>query len=69
VAAKTTAESSVITRLKTKLKSVVDAGIVAMVTQGVTEERKAEFRQSLKENGYEEYCRVYQQIHDRRKEK
>lgn len=69
VAAKTTAESSVISRLKTKLKSVVDAGIVAMVTRGVTEEGKEAFRRELQENGYEEYCRVYQQAYDRRKEK
>ena len=69
VASKTTAESAEITRLKTKLKSLVDAGIVTMVTQGVTEERLEAFRRQLKENGSGEYCQVYQQIHDRRKEK
>jgi putative aldouronate transport system substrate-binding protein len=69
VAAKTTAESSETARLKTKLKSIVDAGIVEMVTQGVTEERVEAFRRQLKENGCEEYCQVYQQIYDRWKEK
>lgn len=69
VAAKTTAESSETARLKTKLKSIVDAGIVEMVTQGVTEERVEAFRRHLKENGCEEYCQVYQQIYDRWKEK
>ncbi len=69
VASKTTAESSETARLKTKLKSIVDAGIVAMVTQGVTDERIEAFRSSLNENGCAEYCQVYQQIHDRWKEK
>ena len=69
VAPKTTAQSAEISRLKAKLKSVVDAGIVAMVTQGVTEEKREAFLEKLAEGGSAEYCRVYQQIRDRREEK
>ena len=51
-------------RLKAKLKSVVDAGIVAMVTQGVTDEARESFMRQLCESGSEEYVRVYQQVFD-----
>ena len=64
VAPKTTAQSSAVQQLKAKLKSVVDAGIVAMVTQGVTDEAREAFMQQLRENGSEEYLRVYQQVYD-----
>ena len=69
VAPKTTAESAEVSRLKAKLKSLVDAGIVAMVTQGVTEEQRETFRRRLQSEGCADYCRVYQQIYDRWKEK
>ena len=69
VAPKTTAESAETARLKTKLKSLVDAGIVSMVTQGVTEESRTDFLESLKTGGSADYRRVYQQIYDRWKEK
>ena len=64
VAPKTTAQSSAALRLKAKLKSVVDAGIVAMVTQGVTDETRESFMRQLCESGSEEYVRVYQQVFD-----
>ncbi len=69
VAPKTTAQSAEIKRLKGKLKSVVDAGIVAMVTQGVTEERREAFLEELEKGGSETYRQVYQQIRDRWEEK
>ena len=69
VAPKTTAQSAETTRLKAKLKSLVDAEIVAMVTRGVTDESREAFRSKLKENGSVEYRQVYQQIYDRWKEK
>ena len=68
VAPKTTAESSALQRLTVKLKSLVDAGIVTMVTQGVTDEARENFLQQLRENGSEEYVRVYQQVYDRWRE-
>ena len=69
VAPKTTDQSAETTRLKAKLKSLVDAEIVSMVTQGVTEEGRAAFRESLKAGGSADYRQVYQQIYDRWKEK
>ncbi len=69
VAPKTTAESAETTRLKAKLKSLVDAEIVSMVTQGVTEEGRAAFREKLQAGGSRDYRRVYQQIYDRWEEK
>ena len=69
VAPKTTAESAETARLKAKLKSLVDAEIVAMVTQGVTEENRTAFREKLKAGGSSDYRRVYQQIYDRWEEK
>ncbi|MBQ6287908.1 MAG: extracellular solute-binding protein [Clostridia bacterium] len=69
VAPKTTDQSAETTRLKAKLKSLVDAEIVSMVTQGVTEEGCAAFRESLKAGGSADYRQVYQQIYDRWKEK
>ena len=69
VAPKTTDQSAQASRLKAKLKSLVDAGIVSMVTQGVTDEGRAAFRESLKAGGSVEYRQVYQQIYDRWKEK
>jgi putative aldouronate transport system substrate-binding protein len=69
VAPKTVTESAEVSRLKAKLKSAVDAGIVAMVTQGVTEERREAFRRQLTENGSAAYRQVYQQIYERRGEK
>ena len=69
MAPKTKTQSAETTRLKTKLKSLVDAEIVAMVTRGVTDESREAFRSKLKENGSVEYRQVYQQIYDRWKEK
>ena len=43
----------------------MDAEIVAMVTQGVTAERREAFLKELEENGSREYRRIYQQIYDR----
>ncbi len=64
VAPKTTAQSSAAQRLKAKLKSAVDAAIVSMVTQGVTDEAREAFARQLRESGSEEYIRVYQQVYD-----
>ncbi len=70
VAPKTTAQSSAVMQLKAKLKSAVDAEIVTMVTQGVTDEAREAFLGRLRENGSEAYTRVYQQVYDLwRKEK
>ena len=69
VAPKTTAQSAETARLKAKLKSLVDAEIVSMVTRGVTEESRAAFLKKLQENGSGEYRRIYQQIYDRWEEK
>ena len=69
VAPKTTGESAEVTRLKAKLKAIVDAGIVRMVTQGVTEESRSSFLDSLRSGGSEDYTRVYQQILERWEEK
>ena len=65
MAPKTTDQSAETSRLKAKLKSLVDAEIVAMVTQGVTAERREAFLKELEENGSREYRRIYQQIYDR----
>lgn len=51
--------------LKTKLKSIVNAEIVSMVTHGVTEEGRASFLQRLKEAGSEEYKEINQNTYDR----
>ena len=64
VAPKTTAQSAAVMKLKAKLKSAVDAAIVAMVTRGVTEESRGAFLESLRENGSAEYTAVYQEIYD-----
>lgn len=69
VASQTTSQSAAVTRLKAKLKSAVDAEIVAMVTQGVTPERREAFLARLRESGSQEYRQVYQQIYDRWEEK
>ncbi len=69
VAPKTTAQSAETARLKAKLKSLVDAEIVSMVTRGVTEESRGAFLEKLQENGSGEYRRIYQQIYDRWEEK
>ncbi len=69
VASKTLEQSAAVSRLKAKLKALTDAGIVAMVTRGVTEEQREAFRKQLRENGSGDYQRIYQQIYDRWKEK
>ena len=65
VAAKTAAEDADLKRLKAKLKSIVDAAIVSMVTQGVTEEGTEGFHQQLREAGSEAYREIYQTLYDR----
>ena len=65
VMAKTTSQSAEIARLKAKMKSLVDAGIVSMVTRGVTDESREAFLAGLKEDGSDEYRLVFQQILDR----
>ncbi len=65
VAPKTAAEDARLAQLKTRLKSIIDAALVTMVTQGVTEENTALFRQQLEEAGSEEYRAIYQTLYDR----
>ncbi len=65
VAPRTTTENARITRLKAKLKSVVDAALVTLVTQGVTAENTAQLRQALSDAGSLEYRTIYQQVYDR----
>ncbi len=58
-------EDAELTRLQAKLKTVVDAGLVQMVTQGVTDERWSRFLSDLEEAGSEEYRDIYQTVYDR----
>jgi putative aldouronate transport system substrate-binding protein len=64
VAPKTTEQSAQVTRLKARLKSQVDAAIVEMVTQGVTQARREAFLNAARESGSGEYRQAYQQIWD-----
>ena len=66
VSPKTADENAAIAGLKAKLKAVVDAEIVSMVTRGVTDEGRAVFLQKLREAGSEEYKDIYQRVYDRR---
>ena len=65
VAAKTGLEDARLTRLKARLKSVVDAALVDMATRGVSEEKTARFHEQLLEAGSEEYKALYQTLYDR----
>jgi len=65
VAPKTGEEDARLTRLKAKLKSIIDAALVSMVTRGVTEENTQQLRQQLREAGSGEYRTVYQTLYDR----
>ena len=64
VAPKTTEQSAQVTRLKARLKSLVDAAIVETVTQGVTEARREAFLNVAREAGSGDYRQTYQQIWD-----
>ena len=65
IAPKTALETANLTRLKAKLKSIIDAALVTMVTQGVTEENTARLQEQLSEAGSGEYKRIYQAVYDR----
>ena len=65
IAPKTALETANLTRLKAKLKSIIDAALVTMVTQGVTEENTARLHAQLSEAGSGEYKRIYQAVYDR----
>ncbi len=65
VAPKTPMEDAQLTRLKAKLKTIIDAALVTMVTQGVTEENTARLHQQLLEAGSREYREIYQTLYDR----
>ncbi len=65
VAPKTSLEDARLAGLKARLKAVVDAALVTMVTQGVTEDSAAQLRQQLQEAGSEEYRNIYQALYDR----
>ena len=65
VAGRGAEESGLLTRLKARLKAVVDAEIVRVVLQGPGEGEAEQFRRRLREAGAEEYRSVYQQIYSR----
>lgn len=65
VAPKSPLEDARLTRLKAKLKNIIDAALVTMVTQGVTEENTAQLHQQLLEAGSGEYREIYQTLYDR----
>lgn len=65
VAPKSPLEDARLTRLKAKLKNIIDAALVTMVTQGVTEENTAQLHQQLLEEGSGEYREIYQTLYDR----
>ena len=65
VAPKTPLEDAQLTRLKAKLKNIIDAALVTMVTQGVSEETTARLHQQLLEAGSQEYREIYQTLYDR----
>lgn len=65
VAPKTAREDSRLTRLKAKLKTIIDAALVTMITQGVTEENTAQLQRQLEEAGSREYRQIYQELYDR----
>lgn len=65
VAPKTAEENARLTRLKARLKAVVDAEIVTLATQGGDEAEAEAFRARLREAGSEEYVAIYQQVYDR----
>ncbi len=67
VAPKTAQEDAQLTRLKARLKAIIDAALVTMVTQGVTEENTALFHRQLREAGSAEYRETYQGLYDRRR--
>ncbi len=62
---RTAEEKAKTSSLKIKLKSIIDAEIVNMVTHGVTEEGRASFLQQLKDAGSKEYKEIYQCTYDR----
>ncbi len=65
VAPRLPAEDAELTRLKAKIRIVVDAGLVKMVTQGVTDESWELFQEELRDAGCGEYRDIYQQVYDR----
>ncbi len=65
VAPKLPREEAELTRLEAKIKVVVDAGLVRMVTQGVTDESWNRFLEDLEAAGSREYRDIYQQVYDR----
>ena len=65
VAPRTPEEDARINRLHNRLKSVVDAALVGMITKGVTEESAADFEAKLRDAGWEEYRNIFQNVYDR----
>ena len=65
VAPKSSLEDAQISRLKAKLKTIIDAALVTMITQGVTEENTAQLHLQLQEAGSREYREIYQALYDR----
>ncbi|MBR2822329.1 MAG: extracellular solute-binding protein [Clostridia bacterium] len=65
VAPKTPLENAQLARLKARLKSIIDAALVQMVTQGVTAENTALLQRQLQEAGSGEYREIYQTLYDR----
>ena len=65
VAPKTAEEDAEITRLLTRLRSVVNAHLVTMTCNGVDEAEKAALAADLQRAGSGRYREIYQKIHDR----
>ena len=65
VASRAPEEDARINLLRNRLKSIVDAAIVEMITKGVTEESAAEYATKIRDAGWEEYRSTYQGIYDR----
>ena len=65
VASRAPEEDARINLLRNRLKSIVDAAIVEMITKGVTEESAAEYAAKIRDAGWEEYRSTYQGIYDR----
>ena len=65
VASRAPEEDARINLLRNRLKSIVDAAIVEMITKGVTEESAAGYAAKIRDAGWEEYRSTYQGIYDR----
>ncbi len=68
VAPKSAGEDAELAMLKNRLKAVVDAAVVTLVTRGGGEAEIAEIRQRMREAGSEDYRQTFQNVYDRYRE-